>query len=493
MMRSRGLYLRSRRGAIACLIAWLLIALVGVACSLADSLKPAAFERALAEPPWHDRAIKPCTVDSFETTDSQLPVAPLPEPPPSPPFDLEGFPNSLGFWSSSEYGFTRGQPLLLESVWYDNVGCPESLPWYRIYEGSNFGLPCYHNDQVAAGFLIDGVVRGYYHNDQRVRWTGNEATLGGEGVISPRLVHHVGNWTVSANGVFFLNQPYDGNMLTDPSRAPYHGNYERYPFYLWNLNLAIAYEDWRVVFGKDATPFGRFYEPLQTNQRLDAPFIRTEIIGWNETGMFIHYQPDWLVADMAIVNGTQDLDTNSDKGVVARLGVRGDNFAAGVSGRKHDGIGSEHQKRNDNQFGFDALVVHGNWDLSAEAIYDEYGYRKAVFDPTAITWPQGIYYRDIYAGRIDGKLTGLGYYLNLGYTQPRYRLDLNFGEYYPRSIGNPLHDPANRRWILKSTVLMIPRVEALSTLIFESKRPVVEEFRSNYAPFAVCCGVQTYF
>ncbi len=106
--------------------------------------------------------------------------------------------------------------------WYDNHGCIATQPWYRIYEGSNFGLPCYVQDRQHAGFLIDGVVRGYYHNDQRIQWSGQEATFGAEGVLSPRLIQHADEWTVSATGVLFFNQPFDRNrsMIRAERRMP---------------------------------------------------------------------------------------------------------------------------------------------------------------------------------------------------------------------------------------------------------------------------------
>jgi len=44
------------------------------------------------------------------------------------------------------------------------------------------------------------------------------------------------------------------------------------------------------------TPFGRTYFPLYSNSRIDAPFIRTEAIGWRQTGVLLHYKHGLLVA-----------------------------------------------------------------------------------------------------------------------------------------------------------------------------------------------------
>ncbi len=90
------------------------------------------------------------------------------------------------------------------------------------------------------------------------------------------------------------------------------------------------------------------------------------------------------------------------------MGLQDDNFAAGVSGKIQDGVGSEYQKKYDNQYGFDLLVTRGNWDLSSEVIYDEYGYRKPEINLVPYTWQRSLYYRDIYNGRINGRLSGVG-------------------------------------------------------------------------------------
>jgi hypothetical protein len=418
------------------------------------------------------------------------PAATTPNPPPIVTPEAVTTPEPMlgdaNVYPGPIYGSADMQP-----HWADNQGCVAAYPWYRIYQGSNFGLPCYQQDRQQSGFLLDGVVRAYFRNDQRIQWSGNELTFGAEGVLSPRLVQHVNDWTISANGVFFLNQPFDSNILADPSRTQYAANFKISPFYVWNMNIAVEYEDWRFVFGKNPTPFGRYYAPLQTNDRVDAPFIRTEAIGWNETGAFVHYEPGWFVADLGIINGSDDLDTNSDKGGVTRLGLKGENFAFGASAKIHDGIGSEFQKRFDNQYGFDAMVTQGNWDLSAEASYDEYGYKKPEINQVPITWQRSYYYRDIYNGKTNGRLNGIGYYVNLGYTQPRYRLDLNYGEYYPRAVGNPLHDTMNQRLMAKGTFLIMPRLEGLVSLIFENRRPA-EAWR-GYDPWGVFTSVQTYF
>ena len=73
---------------------------------------------------------------------------------------------------------------------------------------------------------------------------------------------------------------------------------------------------------------------------------------------------------------------------------------------------------------------------------------KAICIPNNITWKKSIYYRD--QNYANGQaITGFGYYLNLGYESPRWTGMLNYGEFYPRPIGDPRHDITTRRGILK--------------------------------------------
>jgi hypothetical protein len=155
-----------------------------------------------------------------------------------------------------------------------------------------------------------------------------------------------------------------------------------------------------------------------------------------------------FVGDVAITNGCENLDSNSSKAVVARTGLQQDNWAVGISAKSQDGIGSEQQKEFKNHYGCDAMIRSGRFQLSAEFIYDEYGFRHPVFDPLDMFWQKSIYYRDLNA-RDRVPLTGVGYYVNLGYHGERWDVNLNYGDYFPVPMGNPQHDEPNHRGIVK--------------------------------------------
>ena len=58
--------------------------------------------------------------------------------------------------------------------------------------------------------------------------------------------------------------------------------------------------------------------------------------------------------------------------------------------------------------------------LSAECIYDEYGFLHPGFDPLNIYWIKSIYYRDVSSGFDSTPCTGIGYYVNLDYSEGQY-------------------------------------------------------------------------
>ncbi len=369
--------------------------------------------------------------------------------------------------------------------------CPCCQPWTRGYLGSNYGMICTCHDREINGLVINAWLRGYYLNDQRIEWSGVESSLGAEGVVIPRIVYDVGEYTIAGNSVFFINQPLDRNILVTPERQSYIADFQVDPFQIWNLNLSVTRGNFKVTIGKDNTPFGRYYFPTFTNSRIDAPFIRTEAIGWLETGLFVRYTPGIFSIDAVLTNGGVDRDTNSSKAFVGRVGIQLPNFVVGASAKIGDGVGSEYQKEYNNVVGCDFMVRRGQWDLSGEAIYNQYGFRKP-FDPNNIFWGRDLYYRDTYSGTIDGGLTGVGYYVNLGRTWPRMRADLNYGTFFPKAIGNPLVDTLTRRGFAKATFLIMPRLETYGMLMLENNRPT-ETFRQNQKGVTVLTGFQTYF
>jgi hypothetical protein len=296
---------------------------------------------------------------------------------------------------------------------------------------------------------VDVLARGFYRNDQRIAWTGVEETYAAEGVIAGQLRRKCNDWDVTLNGEFYINQPFDQNIITtSQEQVSYLGNYKVDTFEVSQLSISCRRDDFTVTLGKIVTPFGRYYFPLYTNSRIDAPFIRTEAILWRETGLLLHYQPGIFVGDVAMTNGSEDLDTNSSKALVSRIGLQQENWAVGLSVKCQDGVGSETQKEFKNHVGADAMVRSGRFQLSGEFIYDEYGFRHPWFKADDIYWQHSIYYRDL--NLRDGvPLTGVGYYVNLGYNGERWDVNLNYGDYFPVAMGNPQHDEPNHRGVAK--------------------------------------------
>lgn len=293
------------------------------------------------------------------------------------------------------------------------------------------------------------LARSYYVNDQRIEWTGQEATLGMEGILAGSVHRQTGQWTHGVTGEIFLNQPFERNVLVDtPTRQSFAANFDIEAVQIQQLYLSMQRGDFSIIVGKMTTPFGRTYFPLYLNDYSDAPFIRTESVFWRETGLLLQYEPGPWTFSAMLVNGSRDRDTNSSKGIVARVGYDTPWFALGASVKKHDGVGSEHQKIFSNHVGIDGMVRRGNWTLSGEAIYDQFGLRRDNFALTSITWGRSIYNREL--NNVSGEpTTGFGFYANLGYENDCYSVMVNYGEFYPQELGDHIHDRVTRRWIFK--------------------------------------------
>lgn len=317
---------------------------------------------------------------------------------------------------------------------------------------------------------LDGsfVARGYFIDDQRVNWSGMEETFGSEAAIAPRLSQRCGDWAITIDSEFYLNQPFDRNALMNTAeRRSYAGHFQVDTFEISKLSISVACDDFTIVMGKMETPFGRTYFPLYSNARIDAPFIRTESILWRETGLLLRYKHDLFVGDVAIVNGSENLDTNSTKALMARLGLEDDFWAIGCSGKVQDGIGSENQKEFKNHFGFDMMVRSAPFVLSAEVIYDEYGFHEPGFDPNNITWNRSIYYRDESSGT-EAPLSGIGYYVDLGFRQDAWTIDLNYGEFFPEKTGTAPNQYMNRRGIIKVAYNFAKSLQFYSVTMIEN-------------------------
>ncbi|MBL9122341.1 MAG: hypothetical protein JNG90_01830 [Planctomycetaceae bacterium] len=373
-------------------------------------------------------------------------------------------------------------PSLAHLIWHPpTLGCGQ-FGCQRLWGDPNYD---------PEGFTLAGLARAYYLDDQRLQWSGQEATFGAEAALNPRYVRRSGDWLMRADGVFFLNQPFGRNILTDPDRRSYTANFDIDPFQIWQLNLGFTRGDFTVAVGKDRTPFGRYYFPIYSNSYFDAPFLRTEVIRWVETGLFLRYSPGPLNLEAAVTNGGFEKDTNSSKALVCRAGFDTPFWALGASAKVQDGIGSEEQKLNSSYYGFDGMIRRGRFELSSEAVWDKYGFREE-FDPDNIFWGRSIYNRDIYNGTKDGALHGFGYYFNLAWTYGRMRIDVNYGEYYPQQVGNPLQDAIIARLLGQASVEVMPGVQWFLTLIRENDRPR-EYWQRNAHGFVWYTGVQWLF
>lgn len=345
-----------------------------------------------------------------------------------------------------------------------STGLPQATPSLPFADAAGIVPPAEHGPYTwDFGF----VARGYYLNDQRIQWSGLEAYFGAEGAVRGKLQRELNGGKAAVQGEFFLNQPFDRNILVDTNeRRSYLGNYDIEPFEIDTLNVSYSRNNWTFQVGKMVTPFGRYYFPLFTNLRVDAPFIRTEAILWRETGILAHYKPGWFVADLAITNGSVGLDTNSSKAILSRLGVETECFAAGCSAKTQDGLGSEGQKEYKNYFGADMMFRCNRFVLSGEAIYDEYGLRHPL-NADDITWDHSIYYREQYHN--GDRIHGVGYYVDLGYDAERYLISINYGEYYPEQLGVPQHDVTNRRGLAKGLYRITPQLHVYSVILAETE------------------------
>ncbi|MEN8153196.1 MAG: hypothetical protein ABFR75_04175 [Acidobacteriota bacterium] len=335
------------------------------------------------------------------------------------------------------------------------------------------------DDSSKLGINVD--IRSFYLNDQRIQWSGQEATFGVEGLLNSTLERRFKNGIVEVSGEFELNQPFDDNILVDEFREKYLQNFTVDPFKISQLYIGIRLKNFEIFFGKKDSPFGSDHSVFLSNSRYDHPFIRTEAILWQETGLFFKYSSGIFTADLAIVNGGSEQDTNSSKAGIVRIGLGSKKFSAGISAKFQDGIGSEQQKVFKNHIGFDAKICTGNFTISGELIYDEYGFRKE-FDSDNIFWKRSFYYRDIFF-KFETPVTGFGGYFNINYSRKKLLMNINYGEFHPEEIGNPLHDTPVKRLIAKVIVELVPGFDIFLVGIGENERPKEPVFSgaSSYA------------
>src|SRR5688572_9571183 len=141
-------------------------------------------------------------------------------------------------------------------------------------------------------YHVGGKGRAYFINDQRIEFTGQEATFAVEGVLDGGVHQRAGEWNLQFETELFLNQPFDRNILTDtPDRQSFAANFEIDPLLISQLYAAGRRDDFFLALGRLVTPFGRFYFTNYRNSFDDSPFIRSEAILFRETGLLLQWDP----------------------------------------------------------------------------------------------------------------------------------------------------------------------------------------------------------
>jgi hypothetical protein len=340
---------------------------------------------------------------------------------------------------------------------------------------------------------LEGLVRGYYRNDQRIAWSGVEETLGAESVLRPLVTLPEGAWTLRARGEFFLNMPNGTSLLHDPVRDRFQGDFSIPTFQIFQLAVEAERGDWLIRVGRIATPLSQLQTPILSNRLFDAPFLRTEIIGFAETGLFVRWHPDCWSFDVGISNGEPDLDTNSSKALVARVGIDRPRWSAGIWIKAQDGIGSEELKRFNSFAGFDASVRFGYWTVYAEGLVDQHGLYR---DLDAIN-PLGLSDRSLYGRDVNRAfwtpIWGGGFDVGATFRRDRLLIDWNYGVYFPQQIGVPFHDAPVNRGLVKCAWNLTERAQLFWVAIWENSRPQPFLLMNNSSPRALLVGAQIGF
>lgn len=327
-------------------------------------------------------------------------------------------------------------------------------------------------------------LHSYYSNDQRIQWSGMEATFGTEAFLNTTITRKISKAKIQVISEIRLNQPFDDNMLVDDFRSKYSQNFKINRFDLTRLYIGYKSKTVEIFLGKKETNFGRDNLIHLFNSEFDLPFIRTESILLRETGVFFTLRKGVLNFSFALVNGGPEMDTNSSKSGIVRAGIDLRNFSAGVSAKFQDGIGSENQKEYKNHIGVDFLLKTGNIKVAGEFIYDQYGFRKD-YNPDSIFWRRSLYSRDIFF-KSETPITGIGGYIDIQYRTGKIILNGNYGEFYPKQIGVPSHDEPVRRAIVKILYDLPGGFGLFAGSLIENDRPVDPVFsgRSGYAFYA---------
>ena len=311
--------------------------------------------------------------------------------------------------------------------------------------------------------------RAYYLNDQRIEFTGLEATFGVDGVLRGEIGHRQAGWYGVLYGELFLNQRFDPNVLTDfPLRESYSHNFEIDTLEISQLSVVLARGNVEFELGRFVTPFGRYYGFSTLNNFFDIPFLRREAVLPRETGALFRWSPGIWRTTLALTNGGPQQDTNSSKALVARLGVELQRLSFGGSVKQQDGISSEGQKEFKNHIGVDGMIrITPDILLSAEVIRDEYGLRRPGFLLDNINWGRSLYNRQLNNG-LNWPLRGWGYYVNLAGRHTRLDWSLEYGEFFPDPVGDLTHDTPIQRGIGQIYWHLSPLADVFGSVVIEN-------------------------
>ncbi|MGD2093124.1 MAG: hypothetical protein PVH61_43585 [Candidatus Aminicenantes bacterium] len=340
------------------------------------------------------------------------------------------------------------------------------------------------NDSTHIG--IEALFRAHMLNDQRLQWSGLETTFGVESVLSANIQKKLKKGTLAVVVQLFINQPFDKNILADDSRQKYLQNFEIDTVEVKQLYIQFSRGNFSIGLGKHASIFGKDHTIGFSNAFFDYPFIRNEAVLNFETGLFISYAPGIFTFDIAVVNGSENMDTNSSKGGMARIGLKGKNWCFGISAKAQDGIGSEWQKQYKNHAGVDFMFKIGALRIAAEVIYDEYGFHRQ-YSIDDVFWGRSYYYRDIFY-KHKTPITGVGGYLDLQYETSKFLLELNYGEYHPKEIGHPYHDDPIKRALIKLRLKLADGFHIFGVGLLENQREKEPLFQgaSDYGILVGC-------
>jgi hypothetical protein len=310
---------------------------------------------------------------------------------------------------------------------------------------------------------IGALFRAHMLNDQRIQWSGLETTFGVEAVFTAFIRKKLSWGGLDVCTRLFINQPFNKNILADESRQKYLQNFERDTVEVKELYIRFTRGDFAVSLGKHRGIFGRDYTVGFSNAFFDYPFIRNEAILNFETGLVVSYTPGIFTFDIAVVNGSEDMDTNS-----SNIGLKGKNWGLGISAKAQDGIGSEWQKQYKNHAGVDVMFKIGAFRIASEVIYDEYGFHRE-YETDDVFWGRSYYYRDIFY-KHKTPITGVGGYLDLQYETGKFFLEVNYGEYYPEEIGHVYHDDPIKRALVKLRLKLAAGFYGFAVGLFENGR-----------------------